>query len=152
MSSKSVKVILFIGIIFLTSCDITFKRKMAIDSGVQVKTNSQKENMDNAPKVKPETEFTFSKQDAHIISSYFSDEANAKIRSDMVLHSAISNNKKNKIIVGEVIPHNLQVMPLPLKLERILSPLPLYMIRVLVGTNVIIMNVNSRRIVALIKI
>ena len=152
MSSKSIKVILFIGIISLVSCDITFKRKTAVDSGMQVKPSSKKENVDNTSKSKIESEFTFSRKDAHIVSSYFSDKANAKIRDDMVEHSALSKNNKHKIKVGEVIPHNIQVMPLPLKLERILSPLPLYMMRVLVGKNVIIMNVNSRKIVALIKI
>lgn len=148
MNSKSLKIILFFGIISLVSCDITFKRKTAVNSGIQERPVSKKENTNNTSK----SEFSFSKKDAHIISSYFSDIANAKIRDDMILHSALSKNNTNKIIVGEIIPYDIQVMPLPLKLERILSPLPLYMIRVLVGKNVFIMNVNSRRIVALIKI
>ena len=70
----------------------------------------------------------------------------------MVTHSHVSNKQEEKLVINAFIPGDVQVIPLPLKLEQKLSSLPMHLIRVQVGKQVIIMNVKSRQILDIIKI
>lgn len=142
------KFILVASIILQTGCDITFKRTSNIDNDLKIK---QEKNKKIVSKIMESIDH-FSKNDSHIIRSYYSNKENSTIRKDMIMHTKISKKEESKLKVGKVIPRNVQVIPLPLKLERNLSSLPLQLIRVQVGVRVVLMNVKSRQILDMIKI
>ena len=154
MNSSLLKLILFSCIIFQTSCDITFKRKVekekkapvVIDEQLKssIKVNGNKETGKSTNK--------FTKNDSELISSYYLDKTNSIIRKDMIMHTKISREQTKKLVVDEYVPGDVQVMPLPLKLNRKLSFLPLDKLRVQIGTRVILMNVKTRQILDVIKI
>ncbi len=148
MISKILKLMLFICIIFQVSCDISFKRKVAVSDDTKVKMAAIKKKTYIESKHKE----LFNKNDSQAITSYYSDKSNSTIINDMVIHTSVSKKQNSKLVVGKLIPRDIQVMPLPLKLERALSSLPIQLIRVQVGTKVILMNVKSRKILDIIKI
>ena len=154
MNSTILKLLLFSGIIFQVSCDITFKRKVEKDTEVPVIIDEQ---LKSSKKVEPNKDKVksgdaFSKSDSKIITSYYSDNTNSTIRQDMIMHTKISKEQTKKLIVDEYVPRDVQVMPLPLKLKNKLSALSLDKLRVQIGTRVILMNVKTRRILDIIKI
>jgi len=146
MNLQILKLLLLISIILQAGCDITFKRHSTNDADAQIKIS--KEQPDKKQTIKNKAWI----KDFRIIESYYADVANASIRKDMISHTKISKKQEQKLVVGEVIPRDIQVMPLPLVLERKLSNLPLHVIRVQVGRHVILMNVKSRRIDNIVKI
>ena len=93
----------------------------------------------------------FDRDNATIIS-FYDDPANAIIRKDMRKHAKVTKKQEKTLIVGKTIPRNIQVVPLPLQLERILSPLPLNLIRVQACMQVMVMDVKSRKILTVIRI
>ena len=148
MNSQIIKLVILIGVIFLTGCDITFKRKSTDADLAPVSMEKNKGNVSN----KKESKAAFNRKDSHIIKSYYADNSNAIIKKDMITHTGLSKKQNNMLIKGHLIPRDIQVIPLPLKLERILSALPLQLLRVQVGEKVILMNVKSRKILDIIKI
>jgi len=146
MNLQILKLLLLISIILQAGCAITFKRHSTNDAGAKVKVSKEQPNINETVKNK------IWEKDFRIIETYYADTANASIRKDMISHTKINKKQQKNLLVGEVIPRDIQVMPLPLILERRLSDLPLDVIRVQVGTHVILMNVKSRRIVDIIKI
>ena len=96
--------------------------------------------------------FRFTTKDSQLITLYFNDKTNAVIRHDMMMSTQVSKKQGKSLVVGENITREIQVMPLPLKLERMLSSLSLNLLRVQVANNVILMHVKSRKILDIIKI
>ncbi len=156
MNSSLLKLILFSCIIFQTSCDITFKRKVEKEKKAPVlideQLKSSKKVDENKNKKTEKYTNTFTNNDSELISSYYSDKTNSIIRKDMIMHTKVSKEQTKKLVVDEYVPRDIQVMPLPLKLNRKLSFLPLDKLRVQIGTRVILMNVKTRRILDVIKI
>ena len=154
MNSHLIKIILISCLIFQTGCGIKFKRKLSnnVDTKVAVKENNLHSSETVKDKKSIKSEIFFSKKDSHIITRYYSDMANAIIRKEMIRHSIISKKQEKKLVSGEIIPRDIQIIPLPLKLERRLSSLPLNVLRVQIGTHVILMNVKSRKILDTITI
>ena len=148
MKSQILKLVLLSCVVFLASCDVTFKRKSADADTIPVSMGKHKKSISN----KSERKVAFNRKDLHIINSYYADNSNAIIRKDMMMHTELSKEQNNKLVIGNLIPRDVQVIPLPLKLERILSALPLHFLRVQVGEKVILMNVKSRKILDVIKI
>ena len=146
MNTLILKLVLLSCVVFFAGCDVTFKRKSTDTNTANI--GKHKKNIIN----KNESKTAFNKKDSHIIISYYTDSSNATIRKDMMTHTVLSKVQNSKLIVGNLIPRNVQVIPLPLKLERILSALPLDFLRVQVGKKVILMNVKSRLILDVIKI
>lgn len=156
MNSNVLKIILLSCILFLVSCSgVTFKRKThdaAVKQGDIIEYNKSTKSLSSENNKPTNSGGLFSEQDSQIITSYYIDKANSIIRRDMITHTKVSKEQESKLVINENIPRDIQVMPLPLLLEKNLSPLPLDMLRVQVGTYVILMNVKSRRILAIIKI
>ena len=154
MNSSLLKLILFSCIIFQTSCDITFKRKVEKEKKVPVVIDEQLKSSKKVDKNKETEKSTnaFTKYDSELITSYYLDKTNSIIRKDMIMHTKISREQTKKLVVDEYVPRDVQVMPLPLKLNRKLSFLPLDKLRVQIGTRVILMNVKTRQILDVIKI
>lgn len=154
MNLHVLKLMLLSCMVFQASCDITFKRKVANteDAHVEMSEHKNISSKDNTRKKYNKSGTVFSKKDSHLIVLYYSDIANAIIRKDMITHTKTSEKQEKKLVRNKKIPRDIQVMPLPLKLEKTLSPLPLHMLRVQVGTRVILMNVKLRRILDIIKI
>ena len=151
MSSQIIKLVILSTVIFLTACDITFKRKGTDVDAIPV--NMEKQNKGKISiKSKTVNKGVFNKKDSHIINSFYADNSNEKIRKDMIMQTKLSKEQNSKLVIGNIIPRDVQVIPLPLKLERILSALPLQYLRVQIGENVILMNVKSRKISDLIKL
>lgn len=149
MNAYRLKLILLSGLILIAGCDITFKRKSKSVTASQVEiTQPEKDTKDENNK----SELSFRSKDTQLIKLYYSDKANAAILKDMSTHTRLSKKQANKLTESKHIANNIQVMPLPLELERMLSPLPRYALRVQIGKRVILMNVNSRRILDIIKI
>ena len=148
MNSQILKLILLSCLILQSGCDITFKRKVTKNETAPVEMSQ--DDIKSDKKVLPKSKGR--SKDFNIIISYYADAANATIRKDMIMHTEISKKQAKKLAVGKIIPREIQVMPLPLALEKILSALPLDMIRVQVGTRVILMNVKSRLILEVINI
>lgn len=154
MNSFLLKILIISCLIFQFGCGIKFKRKstQATEKPVEMieyeKLSSKEKEDEGAPK-----KYTlFTEKDSHIITSYYSDKANAIIRHDMIMQTKTSIKQEEKLVVNEYIPRDIQVIPLPLKLEKMLSSLPLDLLRVHVGNRVIVMNVKSRQILDIIKI
>ena len=148
MNSQILKLIVLSCLIVQSGCDITFKRKVTQNKTAPVEMSQD----DNKSDKKDLLKHKVGNKDSDIIISYYSDAANAIIRKDMITHTEISKKQAKKLVIGKVIPREIQVMPLPLALEKILSALPLDVIRVQVGTRVILMNVKSRLILEVINI
>ena len=148
MKSQILKLVVLSFVVLLAGCDITFKRKSTNADAAPVNMGKYKVSVSNKKERKP----AFNKKDSHIIKKYYDDTSNATIRNDMILHTKLSKNQNNNIVIGNLVPRDVQVIPLPLKLERILSALPLQLLRVQVGEKVVLMNVKSRKILDVIKI
>ncbi|MDH5370810.1 MAG: hypothetical protein OEW99_12345 [Gammaproteobacteria bacterium] len=148
MNSDLLKIILMCCLIFQVGCGIKLKQKVSKqpDAKIEIKESSGS----TAESIKPG--IIFSKKDSRIITSYYSNRANALIRKDMIRHGRLSKEQKKLLAIGNIISHDIQVIPLPLKLERLLSSLPLNVLRVQVDTRVILMNVKSRIILDVITI
>lgn len=155
MNSYILKLILLSCIILQTSCGITFKRKVSSNAGSQVEMSEYKKNiLSKKGKVTRAVNpgLLFSKRDSQVIVSYYLDKANAVTRQNIIKNTKTSKKQTKNLVVDKIIPRDIQVIPLPLTLERILSSLPLNVLRVQVGTRVILMNVKSRRILDIINI
>lgn len=159
MKLQTIKLTLLTCLVFQLGCDITLKRKdkkhqMVAQVGsnqvesTQIKMSPKDEKKSKASRVKK----VMRNYDSNIIISYYSDAANAVIRKDMISHTEISKKQAEKLKVGKIISRDIQVMPLPIALEKRLPSLSLHVIRVQVGTYVILMNVKSRQILNIIKI
>jgi len=159
MNSQILKLVLLTSLIFSAGCDLTLKRKAQKSSDAQAETSEQKDTLhknsgltEKDKKKSFSSEVVFSENDSSIITSFYSDKANAVIRDNMIRHTSVSQKQQKKLVVGKVIPRDFQVLPLPLRLERALSTLELHFLRVQVGANVVLMNVKSRLILDIIKI
>lgn len=148
MNSHIVKLIILSCLLFQSGCDITLKKQATNNKSVSFEKSKDNKKTDKNVSEKSNV----GNKDFDIIISYYSDKANANIRKDIITHTEISEQQAKKMVVGKIIPRDIQVMPLPLMLERILTRLPLHVIRVQVGTRVIYMNVKSRKILEIIKI
>lgn len=148
MNSLILKLILLSCLILQSACDIAFKRKATLNEAAPVEMSQDDNKSDKKVLLKSKSR----SKDFDIIISYYADAANATIRKDMITHTEVSKIQAKKLVVGKIIPRDIQIMPLPLALERILSALPLDVIRVQVGTRVILMNVKSRQILEIINI
>lgn len=156
MNSLVLKLVIITCLIFQYGCGIKFKRKSVQTEDKPVEMQQYDRSLVKTPVVATNDKMAptdkFSESDAALITAYYADEANRVIRDDMIVHTRLTDKQEEKLGVTAFIPSDVQVMPLPLKLERKLSALPLDLIRVHVGTRVIIMNVKSRQILDIIKI
>ncbi len=160
MISKFIISVLFASLIFNTGCNITFKRKAKqmdkVESsemlGKKLASDKVVSSKDKDMKPASALKVMFSRKDADTIASYYLNPENAIIRRNMIRHSSVTKKQQKKLVIGKIIPRDFQVIPLPLKLERALSPLDLYYIRVQVGANVVLMNVKSRLVLDIITI
>lgn len=157
MNANIFKLILLVCIIFQVSCGVTFKRKTTATAQHEMSESNYKAkehvplNDDEKKEAVKDGEL-FNENDSQIIASYYANISNTIIRQNMIAQTKTSKDEENKLVAGEYIPRTTQVIPLPLSLERMLSSLPLHVLRVHVGSNVILMNVKSRRILDIIKI
>lgn len=154
MNSLALKVLIIGCLVFQYGCGIKFKRKspQVTEKPVEMIQYEKQTSKDVITKDKAKSPDKFTEKDTHLISSYYADKANQVIRQDMIAHTRLSQKQEEKLVVNEYIPRDLQVIPLPLTLERKLSSLPLHLIRVHIGKRIIIMNVKSRQILDIIKI
>ena len=156
MNSLALKVLIIGCLVFQYGCGIKFKRKspQVTEKPVEMIQYEKQTSKDviTKDKDKAKSPDKFTEKDTHLISSYYADKANQVIRQDMIAHTRLSQKQEEKLVVNEYIPRDLQVIPLPLTLERKLSSLPLHLIRVHIGKRIIIMNVKSRQILDIIKI
>ena len=158
MHSDILKISLFFCIIFQSACDITFKKKSSDELMTPGVINEH--NMNNALQAKKDkkdkkivhSNAGFNNNDAKIITSFYSNANNAIIRKDMIMHTELSKKQEKSIRVNKIIPRDIQVVPLPINLEKSLSPLALHLIRVQIGSYVVVMNVKNRMILAMINI
>ncbi len=159
MNSHLLKLVLLASFVFHTGCELTLKRKNQKTTDTQAAMSEHKDKSDKSILLKEKnkkksvsTKAVLSKQDSTIIASFYSNTENSIIRKNMIRLTNISQKQQKKLVVGKIIPHDFQVIPLPLKLERALSTLNLHLLRVQVGAKVILMNVKSRLILDIIKI
>mgnify|MGYP007065675680 CR=1 FL=1 len=156
MNSRVIIIILASTLFFLQGCDLTFKRKtssgvpgkveMAKETGSPTKSNKPVKNIH----VNKKSVTHFRDDDIQRIREFYKE--NTQTRDDMIAYSKLSKKQKNSLVVNGVVKHDIQIIPLPLKLKEMLSPLPMNLLRVHAGDKVILMNVNSRRIIDIIKL
>lgn len=158
MNSLVLKLLVLSCLFFQMGCEIQFKRKSTEatekpDEMIEFeKLSSKEKEKEKVKKDTPKNDIQFGEKDLHIITLYYSDKANAIIRDDMIMQTKTSVKQEKNLVINAFIPRDVQVVPLPLKLERMLSSLPLNLLRVQVGNRVVIMNVKSRQILDIIKI
>lgn len=154
MKSAILKIILFSLVFIQAGCEITFKKKS--NQGVTPSTEQDEEGrhipQNDEVKTTPFSTAGFNNNDTQLITSFYSNANNAVVRKDMISHTQLSKRQDNNIRVNKIIPRDVQVVPLPLNLETSLSPIALHQLRVQIGKYVVVMNVKSRLIVAIIKI
>ena len=151
MNVHILKLIIISCLVFQTACGITFKRKNNSNTPYS-QPNQKSISVNDKIEKSVKSGTLFSKKDAQLITSFYSDNANSIVRQDMIANTKVSSKNEKELIVNEVIPRDIQVIPLALNLEKSLSSLPLHVLRVHVGNYVILMNVKSRRILDIIKI
>ena len=163
--------VLLPALLALTACDITFKRKSAsamteqTDKQQQTDKNSkqgktadgkkdakkpEQKNKDSKPPVMTGKNFTA--QDKELIQNYFKNVNNARVFHEAAELTRLDSKRKESLKVNTILSADIQVIPLPLELERGLSTLNSNMIRVQVENLVILMDLGTRRIVEIIKI
>ena len=155
MNSTVLKLIILSCLIFQMGCGLKFKRKTTQPQDAQVEMVDYKKLSSKDAPVEDDTKdtpFRFTTKDSQLITLYFKDKTNAIIRHDMMMSTQVSKKQEKSLVVGEYITREIQVMPLPLTLERMLSSLSLDLLRVQVANNVILMHVKSRKILDIIKI
>lgn len=158
MKSLTIKLLLLCCLIFQAGCDLTLKKKsksakMSSDKMDSLKMNSAEMKKNSKKKSsKASMKYEMRDHDSDMITSYYSDEVNATIRKDMISHTAITKKQAKKLKVGKIIPREIQIIPLPMELEKRLTSLSLDKIRVQIGKYVVLMDVKSRRILDIIKI
>ena len=158
MNSLVLKLIVLSCLIFQMGCEIQFKRKTtpATEKPAEMiefeKLSSKEKEKQKVKKDTPKKDIQFGEKDSHLITLYYSNKANTIIRDDMIMQTKTSGKQEKNLVINAYIPRDVQVVPLPLKLERMLSSLPLNLLRVQVGNRVVIMNVKSRQILDIIKI
>ena len=154
MNSTVLKLIILSCLIFQMGCGLKLKRKVTQPQDNQVEMLEHKALLSKEVSADESSESgpRFGEKDSQLISLYFKDKTNAIVRHDMMMSTQVSKQQEKTLVVGEFIARGIQVMPLPLKLERMLSSLSLHLLRVQVADNVILMNVKSRKILDIIKI
>ena len=153
MKSHTLKLFLLICLIFQAGCGLKFKRNSENIAPNQSEINENALKLsDKERKSLVDSGDAFSKEDIQLITSYYSDKANARIKQDMKLHTKLTSKQEAKLIVNKIIPRDVQIIPLPLILERVLTSLPLNVLRVHAGNKVMLINVKSRKILDIIKI
>ena len=125
-----------------TGCNIAFKKKY----------NSDEELTANKKSINTKSDVRFTDSEKEIIRTYFSDRTNNRIIRYAVKRSPISKKQTEKLRVSNYIPSDIQVVPLPIRLDNKLRQIPLSILRVQVGKNIILMKVNSRKILDIIKL
>ncbi len=136
--------LLLSAVFLLSACNITFKRKSAPkkdEARVLVKTKDGKKMF-----------IGFPVKDIAAIRLYFKDKAHAQILSDMQSYMKLTKKQKKQLKKNNILSSDIQVMPLPLELERKLVKLPVSQLRVMVGNYVLLLQVKSRRILELIEL
>lgn len=156
MNSRATIMILVSTLFFLQGCDLTFKRKTSSDAAgkVEMVKETGSPTQSNKPvkneHVNKKSGTHFSDNEIQRIREFYKE--NTQMRDDMIAYSKLSKKQINSLVVNGVVKHDIQIVPLPLKLKGMLSPLPMNLLRVHVGDKVILMNVKSRRIIDIIKI
>jgi len=138
MNSFILKIILLIFLVMQAGCDMSFKRKYNVN-----------EQLDNG---KEKSDTVFSEPEKEIIRTYFKDRSNNRILHYAIKRSPISKKQSAKLVVSNYIPRDIQVVPLPIRLDNKLRQIPLSLLRVQVGKNIILMKVNSRKILDIVKL
>ena len=160
MNSIFLKLFIISCLILQAGCSLKFKRKSPEapeEKKLEVieyqnKLGSKGSIKEAAPEKQAANDLLFSEKDSLIIKTYYADEANVVVRHDMQMHTKISRKQEENLQANKFIPRDIQVMPLPLQLERKLSAISLNLIRVQVANYVVLMNVKSRQILDIIKI
>jgi len=138
MNSFILKIILLLFLVMQAGCELNLKRKYNADEGL------------DSGNTKSDT--VFSRLEKEIIRAYFNDRANNRILHYAVKRSPISKKQNEKLRVFNYIPSDIQIVPLPIRLDNKLSQIPLSLLRVQVGKNIILMKVNSRKILDIVKL
>lgn len=152
MNSYKINLSILSCLIIISGCDISLKRKntAAADSKVAMSHTVIESKVKSSSNTSVNAKASFSKMDSKLIALYYADESNAIILNDMAKQTFVSKKQAKKLVVSKNISNKIQVIPLPLELEKILSPLPRYTLRVQVGKRVILMDVKSRQILDMI--
>ena len=153
LKSHTLKLLLIVCLLFQTGCGLKFKKKSESITAAQPEINTTSRQISNKErKDLVKSGNAFSIEDIQQITSYYSDKANARIKQDMMSHTKLTSKQRNKLMVNEIISRDVQIIPLPLNLERTLTSLPLNVLRVHAGSRVMLINVKSRKILDIIKI
>jgi len=157
---KSIKIIFLCGLLFTTACDITFKKKSNNETPSYNASTVSEPDTKSAKDTKPTktqtdkvvTKLSFTAIDKEIIQRYYKDKTNTIIAKNMSTHSESTKKQVKKLKISSHIARSIQVVPLPLELERILTTLPRFALRVQVNNKIILMDVSSREILDIITI
>ena len=152
MKSFSLIVCLIAGLLLQSGCKIALKRKSNPDTATSPAEMSAAAEKDSKSSKAKKTSRVFTQRDAQLIALYYSNEGNAQVLDDIVKQTSVSSRVQGKLKMNEIIPNDVQVVPLPLELEKILSLLSGYDLRVQVGKRVMLMDIKSRRILDVIRL
>lgn len=152
MRTFSLVICLIASLLLQTGCKLTLKKKSDPDAVTQTEETSVEAKTDSKSAKKKKPVPLFTEHDTKLITLYYSNEGNAQVLEDIVKQTAVSDKVAARLKTNEIIPKDVLVVPLPLELEKILSPQPAYDLRVQVGKHVIMMDIKSRRILDVIKL
>ena len=152
MKSFSLVIGLIAGLLLQSGCNITFKRNSNQDDVAQSSEISAASKMYSKSSQEKIPLHAFTHRDIKLIALYYSKEGNAQALSDIIKQTSVNSKIQSKLKKNEIIPNDVLVIPLPLGLEKILSPLSGYELRVQVGKRVMLIDIKSRRILDVIKL
>lgn len=140
------------ALIGLSACNMTFKKKYNKSekeiSDLRIKATSPKKYQQLLEQQQGQG---FSQKDKKLINLYYKDKANANTMSKAASLTPVSKKEDSQLKISHHLPPHIQVVPLPLELEKILGKLPRQVLRVQVARNIILMNVKTRKIIDIIK-
>jgi hypothetical protein len=126
-------------------------KKVDVAAKLHFATKTKKSSRYNKhPMVVQHTNFTSA--DKNIISAYYNNKANAIILHYALKRSPLTKNQEKQLQTNKHIPAEVKIIPLPLELDKKLSQIPVSLLRVQVGKNIILMKVSSRKIVDIVKL
>lgn len=151
-SGLKLSIITLSAVVVLSACDITLKKKYIQSPKEFTELDAKQKSQKKYKKLLDhERAQGLTQKDKRLITLYYSDVGNATIIAKAMTLTPISKKEDKALRVSHYLPLHIQVIPLPLELEKLLVKLPRQVLRVQVAKNIILMNVKTRKIIDIIK-
>ena len=161
MNSYGLRFILLCLLLTQAGCDITLKKKYSEKGNTTIENTKMGHKViikKKAPGMiqkeyeQREVLKAFTRKDKAIITAYYKNNEATAILHYANKHSPLDKKQEKELLISKSIPQNIQLIPLPLDLDKHLTEIPASVLRVQVSNNIILMDVRTRNIIDIIKL